>query len=230
MFKNLLKELLKEREDKKRYKWAKNIIDSFVKGIEEKGEEIISKPDDKILNVDGGDLDKELEGIRFSFQKSNYTNVASYWYDKANSRYVIILRILKSFDPEQFVKEVDDKVSIWKPQVIHEISHLYNDMVSNQQIPDPVEGGGKQYYLSDEEINAYFMEAVATFEDRAENDPSKIPMGVTDNFEVFKEWMMEYGFSPDFKKYANKDDQVKKRILKRLYQYYDQNVEGEIFI
>lgn len=109
-----------------------------------------------------------------------------------------------------------------REEFIHEFTHY----LDRKRIPDlPYTSEiGKEYFNDPRELNAYYQQALGELTSKLKNNPDYLEDKIEEweSFSKFKNWMFSNIFDSKFIKYLK--NKHKKRIIKRLYKFYDKTL------
>lgn len=110
--------------------------------------------------------------------------------------------------------------------IIHELIHLFDS--ERMKVMNPSAGSSdKEYFNNPMETNAFYQEAISKFEDtvrrlspKAKENMFKVWSQSFDRWYDTMHLMFTSGFS------SNLDIKNNKKLMRRLYQYWDANIKG----
>ena len=131
---------------------------------------------------------------------------------------------------------IADKVAANEKTIIHELIHLFDDLRITKDLsgiiqadPEDYKGQGEAYFNDPVELNAYFQEAIGDFEEFIERSPETLA-ALSDqmkDFRSFKEFAFDQLFRDSF--IRNLTDENRERITKRLYKFYQDFKNTNLF-
>lgn len=234
--------------DKKQRNVARKVVKSLQDYIEKNGEDAFRElsPNRKYIVVGSDFIGKRKpdffpptlhpSDIRFYFKKGK--RGANPYYDRdelvGGTKHSITLPFL---DSDGSLDRVLDKIKVKQDVLMHEFTHLLddvrtglaNDLIDLRQAGGEYADAGEGYYNEPFELNAYFQGAIGDFEDFMERSPETLA-ALSDqmkDFRSFKEFMFDQQFDDGF--IENLTGENKERVIKRLYQFYEDFRKTDLF-
>lgn len=233
--------------DRKQREAAKTVVRKLKNYVERRGEEAFRElsPNRKYIIVASDFMDRPTGGgfppgfnpskVRFYFGRGRRGSNPSYTRDNlaGDLRYSVKLPFLTR---DGSLERIADKIAVRQDAIIHELVHLFDDLRTGaDDLIDMRQAGGEYadkeegYYNEPFELNAYFQQAIGDFEEFVERSPETLAAlsGRMKDFRSFQEFAFDQLFDDGF--IENLTDENRERIIKRLYQFYEDFRKSQLF-
>lgn len=200
------------KQDKQFRERAKKAVRSAVKYVQSGGEIRFREGKYHYIKLSNEDLE-----IRFGLQSDEGS---AYYGEDGKQKYIRlngILYSLKFGSQEALRDEIINVLERKKNDFIHEYIHYLDDKRSEHDFfGRSAEFGSEEYYREDEEVNAYFQQAMASAEEKINRKNWR-------GFRELKNWFFGNAIEDEVVKNITTDQ--RKRLVKRLYDYWTNYIQ-----
>lgn len=214
-------------ENKKQRKKINQILDKLSKGLKRNAESVISvsKIANPHITVEGSKIG--LDNFRFVFEKESFYNTGGqYMYDNVRDVHEVKSYSLEKVSKDHFLQNLDSILRTARTNFFHELVHsLDKERFSKDFFGAELEPGSEAYFNSPKELNAFYQTGINKVEREIERDSLMSFDPIEDGWDSFKKFKRNFfGHFLGAEWNRNASEENKKRITKRLYQYWRDNI------
>lgn len=214
-------------ENRNQRELINQILDKFYKEVKRNPENVItvSRIGDPRIIIDGSKVG--LDDFRFVFEKENWQKSGGkYQYDSVHDVHELTSYSLEKVSKDHFLQNLDTILKTSRTNFFHELVHSDDkDRFSKDSFGIKHDAGSVGYFNSPEELNAFYQTGIDKVEREIKRDTYMSFDPFEDGWNSFKKFKRNFfGHFLGAEFNRNASEETKKRITKRLYQYWRNNI------